>query len=170
MTHKKYFVKSLKGFTLIELLVVIAIIGLLSSVIIAPIQSSRKKARDAQRISSLDSIRTALTIYYDDNGSYPVVTLGSDTSWRSQCASWGGYANNAVVPGLVPNYLPRLPTDPLNKTPGDVPYCYLYRSNGYEYKMLLYVVTESNAPIGYIDAPRPGPHWSICDGATACAW
>ena len=59
------------GFTLIELLVVIAIIGLLASVVLAALNSARGKARDTERIQSLDAFRTALEIYYSDYGKYP---------------------------------------------------------------------------------------------------
>ena len=60
-----------KGFTLIELLVVIAIIGILSSVVLVSLQSSRAKARDAKRIADLGSIQQALALYYDSNNGYP---------------------------------------------------------------------------------------------------
>jgi len=61
-----------KGFTLIELLVVIAIIGLLSSVILASVNSARIKARDARRKSDLHQLVNALAMYVSDNGELPL--------------------------------------------------------------------------------------------------
>jgi|SRR3989344_2452030 len=61
-----------KGFTLIELLVVIAIIGILSSVVLASLNTARTKARDSRRISDIKSLQLALELYADDNsGDYP---------------------------------------------------------------------------------------------------
>ncbi len=63
--------KLTKGFTLIELLVVIAIIGILSSVVLASLNSARQKSRDARRISDVKQIQLALELYFDSNGEYP---------------------------------------------------------------------------------------------------
>jgi len=62
------------GFTLIELLVVIAIIGILSSVVVASLNSARKKARDARRVDDVKQLQLALELYFDSNsgaGKYP---------------------------------------------------------------------------------------------------
>ena len=67
----KRAIKQEHGFTLIELLVVIAIIGILSSVVLASLNSARVKARDAKRISEVRQIQTALALYYDTYGQYP---------------------------------------------------------------------------------------------------
>lgn len=79
--------KGLRGFTLIELLVVISIIGLLSTVIAAPITQARKKGRDGKKVADIRQIVSALQQYADDNG--------------------GSYPTNLT--GLVPNYLSNLP-------------------------------------------------------------
>ncbi len=61
-----------RGFTLIELLVVIAIIGILSSVVLASLNSARSKGRDARRVSDLKQLQLALELYYDANSQeYP---------------------------------------------------------------------------------------------------
>lgn len=61
-----------RGFTLIELLVVIAIIGILSSVVLASLNSARQKGRDARRISDMKQLQLALELSYDLNSSeYP---------------------------------------------------------------------------------------------------
>ncbi len=66
--------QSKTGFTLIELLVVIAIIGILSSVILASMTSSRQKSRDAKRIAELTQMVRTLELFYDSNQRYPSTT------------------------------------------------------------------------------------------------
>ena len=56
------------GFTLIELLVVIAIIGILSSIVLASLNSARAKGTDVAIKSTLAQIRTQASLYYDNNG------------------------------------------------------------------------------------------------------
>lgn len=64
--------KNKKGFSLIELLVVIAIIGILSSVVMVSLNSTRAKGRDAKRITDVKQISLALALYYDACGrQYP---------------------------------------------------------------------------------------------------
>jgi len=62
---KKY--STFRGFTLIELLVVIAIIGILSSVVLASLNTARSKGNDAAAMSDLDGIRTQAQLYYSDH-------------------------------------------------------------------------------------------------------
>lgn len=56
---------------MIELLVVIAIIGILSSVILASLNTARQKARDARRLADVKQLQIALELYNDANGQYP---------------------------------------------------------------------------------------------------
>ncbi len=83
-----------RGFTLIELLVVIAIIGVLSSVVLASLNTARKKGRDARRIADIKQLQLALELYYDSYGFYPVAMT------------------SAVL--VTPGYIASIPTDPAN--------------------------------------------------------
>ncbi len=57
--------RSSKGFTLIELLVVIAIIGILSSVVLASLNSARNKGADAAVKANLSGVRAQAELFYD---------------------------------------------------------------------------------------------------------
>jgi prepilin-type N-terminal cleavage/methylation domain-containing protein len=109
-----------RGFTLIELLVVIAIIGLLSAIVLASLNVARNKGYDSTRESNLRQVQTAIEAYYSDNGVYPLAN-GNDNAngngsgnygLASQCNIGGSVSTaNAVITGLVPTYIPALPTD-----------------------------------------------------------
>ncbi len=58
-----------KGFTLIELLVVIAIIGILSSIVIASLNSARTKGAVSAAKSGAAQLRTQSEVYYDGAGA-----------------------------------------------------------------------------------------------------
>ncbi len=88
------------GFTLIELLVVIAIIGILSSIVLASLNTARTKGKDAARISNVKSLKTALELYYDDHNTYPQSPVGNgDVS----------LADPTLNAALVPTYIGTMP-------------------------------------------------------------
>lgn len=168
MIHTGYV--SHKGFTLIELLVVISIIGILSSVVLSNLGSARKSARVAQRVSDMKNVQVALEAYRQINNNYP----STGGSWRGICSSYNGggaytAANNLVIPGLAPTYMPRVPTDPQSSASYDAN-CYLYRSDGTNYAFLVHQVIElSNGSAGasyakypeFYDANRPTWAWKV---------
>lgn len=110
-----------EGFTLIELLVVIAIIGLLSSVVLASLNSARKKARDTKRKEDLKQIEMALEFNYDKHGAYTQPEqMCTDTSYGgfSGCGAAGGTgdwdANSDLRDLVTDGFLKILPKDPIN--------------------------------------------------------
>ncbi len=58
-----------RGFTLIELLVVIAIIGILSSVVLASLNTARNRGADAAVKSNLANARAEAELFYDQNNN-----------------------------------------------------------------------------------------------------
>lgn len=141
-----------RGFTLIELLVVIAIIGVLSSVVLASLNSARSRANDAQRMSNLRQVQTALEVYALSNGGqYP----NSGGNWNTTCPAWTQTTQNNAIPGLVAGgYMPSLPIDPNNS--GNT-CCYLYYSGGgtSDYKYMLYNCPSSYACYQNTSASKP---------------
>jgi type II secretion system protein G len=99
--NKQLHMERRRGFTLIELLVVIAIIGVLSSVVLASLNSARAKARDARRREDIAQLINAMELYYSDNGTYPPTA---------------GFLNNPGHGGLdsalTPTYISQIPDDP----------------------------------------------------------
>lgn len=87
---KAFYKKGTRGFTLIELLVVIAIIGVLASIVLASLNTARRKSRDARRLADIKQTQLALELYFDANSStYPL-----------------------ALTSIAPNYIPVVPKDP----------------------------------------------------------
>lgn len=107
---------SKNGFTLVELLVVISIIMLLTMVVFASFEESRKKARDSARAADLARIQSALEIYGVKHGSYPAAGNGT-------CSGANSFASGGCLEALVSDgLLAELPADPTNA--GDQIYKY----------------------------------------------
>ena len=102
--------KQEKGFTLIELLVVIAIIGLLSSIVIASLNTARMKARDAERIAEFRQVHTAMELYYDAFGTYPGDNALYDNSTTGHRAQFEAMTNQLISAGFISS----VPKDPIN--------------------------------------------------------
>jgi general secretion pathway protein G len=156
--------KSQKAFTLIELLVVVAIISLLSSVVMASLNTARAKSRDAKRLSDMKQIQIALELYRSENNAYPTAGSGF-RSGSSTCygSTSYGYDATGYIPGIVPTYISVLPEDPKGLT---VSRCYLYWSNGTDYKFLIWNTIENyNASSSLIDPGYGGVSGSTCVSA-----
>ncbi len=69
-----------KGFTLIELLVVIAIIGILSSIVLASLNTARGKGADAAIKANLANARAEAEIFYDTGATYEGVCALTGTN------------------------------------------------------------------------------------------
>lgn len=129
-----------KGFTLVELLVVIGILAVLATAVVVVLNPAEllKQARDAQRLSDLSSINSALALYVASTssptfGTTALTSLGSAGA-TSTCDSQTGVAgddyttdglgwvavNLSQLSGGSP--LPTLPRDPTNNT--TYKYCY----------------------------------------------
>lgn len=107
------------GFTLIELLVVIAIIALLSSVILATLSETKRKARDMRRIADMKQITLALELYKDRFGNYPGDTYSYNEGEDPDCGGfdtsavdWNGDGMPFISPIVTAGIMQHVPGDP----------------------------------------------------------
>jgi len=63
--------KNRKGFTLIELIIVITIVGILALIAIPKYFSNIERARKAEAVSTMRTIREGVLAYFSINNAYP---------------------------------------------------------------------------------------------------
>lgn len=159
-----------RGFTLIELLVVIAIIGVLSSVILASLNSARVKARNANRVSQIQELGKGFALAFDSQNAYP----SSGSAWvcvSASCSgSWASYAANATVDAATAKYISKPQTTNTGLTAGGYLYDSLWSASpapsGITFKAgpyLLYMLEGSNTSCG------PGQQYTHTTTYTECA-
>jgi prepilin-type N-terminal cleavage/methylation domain-containing protein len=167
-----YSARKSRGFTLVELLVVIAIIAILATIGALVYGNAQKKARNAKRVSDLNTVEQALHLYSTDHdGAYP--TTGS--VWKSECADGGNLDPNAVIPELLPKYLHSFPSDPRTDRVANTS-CYMYWSDGANFKFRDDHIAELSAEDyqaqrNFIDPARDGgTNNCLVDGNDVTAW
>jgi prepilin-type N-terminal cleavage/methylation domain-containing protein len=96
-----------RGFTLIELLVVIAIIGILSSVVLASLNTARGKGADAAAKGNLNNMRAQAELVYDNTSSYATVSADANiikamaaAASAESLTAWASTADNSTVRGV----------------------------------------------------------------------
>ncbi len=137
------------GFTLIELIVVIAIIGILSTILYASFDVAKAQSRDKVRMASLKELQLAIELYKSQNGSFPTrgcvgTTAITDFVGPGPVLAGGGNFKTCAtdyIIGLVPDFIPALPTDPSFEN--EAGRGFYYQSNGTSYKLMLLDVAES---------------------------
>jgi len=125
-----------KGFSLIELLVVVAIMGILIGLSAFGLQQARESARDGQRKSDLETIRTGLSFYRSDCNAYPINTGDFYTLFHPSFGS--------TTCGGANTYIQKTPKDSLS---GNL--YYYISTNGITYTICASLETEgSTVPSG----------------------
>lgn len=154
--------------TAIDLVVSLAILSILAAIVLTALLHARQRSRDTQRMLNMQTVKTALEIYYNDHFGYP----STDGEWRSSCDFWKGYGANYVIPGLAPQYIESVPSDPLmKKNVSDN--CYVYVSNGFDYAFYDYYGTDidfSAQPTLLDPANDGGNDPCMLDGKNYMAW
>lgn len=111
-----------RGFTLIELLVVIAIIAIIAGLIIVRVNNVSKETRVSKRISDMNKIKDAISIFIAKGGSVNYCSFSPPMHGCRTITSFSDATNSSIFNtsnGKYPNdYLSggTYPKDPLNSS------------------------------------------------------
>jgi prepilin-type N-terminal cleavage/methylation domain-containing protein len=160
-----------QGFTLIELMVVMALLAILLGIGAGAFVSSLKKGRDNTRKANLRAITSALEMYYNDKGKYPVGDsagmikgCGTDAE-RTVCpAANGAFQDETPTPPSPPTlYMAKLPTDPVSSLK------YYYVSAGASYQIYAHLENSQDPQCLQSNCLNPTvPGGVSCGTSVAC--
>ncbi|MEX0933789.1 MAG: hypothetical protein WD003_00820 [Candidatus Paceibacterota bacterium] len=158
-----------KGASLLEIFLIGALLSFLVALISFFPGGSQDPLRDEIRLSDIQTLTRALEVYHNENKNYP----STNGQWWGVCDAYGKHPRsgaNGWVPNIAPRYLPELPIDPAPiKDYG----CYLYRSDGVDYKLLVHHTIESlntcpqNTPAPAI--PKDHPYYDPVRSSVQCS-
>ncbi|MFH1598081.1 MAG: prepilin-type N-terminal cleavage/methylation domain-containing protein [Patescibacteria group bacterium] len=140
--------KNKKGFTLMELLIIVGIIGILASLVFFRLNVARAKARDAMRLTDIDAIKKALSLYDAEYFKYPS-SANCDGSNMHICES---SVENSTWLADLDQYMPKQPHDPLQ---AQNPQAYRYRYQSFYEHLPIYCVDLPDDLCWYQETPYP---------------
>lgn len=167
------FAKSARNnaFTIVELLIVISVLGILLTISVVAYNGAQLNARNAQTAAAVKAYKDALTLYYQDNGTYPSPTVAGSrpclgTGYVGGCWSTSGVIDTTFMSTLTTTAGGSLPSPALPnitlKGVMYVPQSIGYKVDGASYaaatpvSMLVYSVEGSGTrcPVGPV-ASKP---------------
>lgn len=150
-----------QGFTLIELLLVIVIMGILLLIGSGAFLSSLMKGRDTTRKANLRALGSAVEMYYNDKGKYPVGTGTISGCYNAAGATGTCGKDYYIFKDSIANgamYMAKFALDPVASQQ-----YYYYSATGAQYQ--IYARLENTQDPSII---TPAVSNTDCGGGIAC--